>query len=136
MFGWLREAAACASSRNRARKSGSLPELRAQQLDRHVAIELGVARPVDRGHAALPKELDQAIAAAEDAPDLGHGLLVSLSCARPAPRPGASYRTGSDRRRAQMSSVRRYSRNSLPMSGRASASSTDAWSQPIVVPAS
>ena len=32
--------------------------------------------------------------------------------------------------------VRRYSRNSGPRSGRWSASSTVAWSQPIVVPAS
>jgi hypothetical protein len=52
-------------------------ELGAQQLDRDVAIQLGVARPVDRRHAALSEELHEAIAAAQDAPDLGHGLLVS-----------------------------------------------------------
>jgi len=52
---------------------------------RDVAIELGVPGAVDRGHAALTKQLDQAVPTAERGPDLGHGLGVSpLLRPRPA----------------------------------------------------
>ncbi len=116
---------------------GVLAELGPQQLDGDVPLELRVARPVDRRHAALPEELKEAVTTPERGPDLGHGVLVLLCRAPCAGRilPYAVGRaTGSGR--GQMSSERRYSRNSGPVSGRASASSTDAWSQPIVVPAS
>ena len=137
MLGWLSEAAARGLVAEAGEEVRVAPELGAQQLDGDVAIELGVARPVDGRHAALPEELDQAIAPAQHAPDLGHGLLVSPLLPRARRRgPRASYRTRSDPPPRQMSSERRYSRNSVPRSGRSSASSTDAWSQPIVVPAS
>ena len=79
-----------------------------QDLDRDVALELGVAGPVDRGHAALAEQLDEAVATAEDGRRCRSQVEASevgaeLGCAR---------------------------------SGRWSARSTVAWSQPIVVPAS
>ena len=124
-----------------AEEVGVLAELGAEELDGDVAIQLGVAGAVDRRHPALAEELDQAVAAAEDAPDLGHGVL-SLPRARAAApdvaRHRASYHGPVRRGPAadQRSSDRRYSRMSPANSGRPSASSTDARSQPIVVPAS
>ena len=106
MLGWLSEAAARASSRNRARKSGSCAELGPQELDGDVPLELRVARPVDRRHAALPEQLEQPVAAAEGAPDLGHGVVVS--CAVRAPRGAGRILPYAPRGfRAQMSSDRR-----------------------------
>ena len=46
---------------------GVLAVLGPQELDRDVALELGVAGAVDRGHAALPEQLDQPVPSAEDA---------------------------------------------------------------------
>ena len=115
---------------------GVLAELGPQELDRHVALELRVARPVDRGHAALAEQLEQAVASAEGAPDLGHGVCHLLWPSAPVRPAHPTLRRARARPARQMSSVRRYSRKAGPVSGRASASSTDAWSQPIVVPAS
>ena len=61
---------------------GVLAELGSQELDRDVALELRVARPVDRGHAALAEQLEQAVASAERAPDLGHGVVSPLCAVR------------------------------------------------------
>ncbi len=57
---------------------GVAPELGAQQLDGNVALELRVARAIDAGHAALSEKLQQTVSPAEDAPDLGHGLVISM----------------------------------------------------------
>jgi len=56
--------------------------LRPEELDRDEAIELVVVGAIDPGHAALPEELHEPIAAAEDRPDLRQagssgGLRVS-----------------------------------------------------------
>ena len=59
---------------------GVLAELRSQQLDRHVAIELRIAGAVDGGHPALAEQLHQAVPAAERRPDLGHGVGSLPSC--------------------------------------------------------
>src|SRR5207245_5741869 len=58
--------------------------LRPQELDRDVAIQLAIVSAVDPGHAALPEELHELVAAAEDRPDLRQawssgGLLPTAS---------------------------------------------------------
>ncbi len=77
---------------------GVASELGPQQLDGDVALELRVARAIDPGHAALSEKLQQAVSPAEDASDLGHGLVNSMrrssisgpraSYSTAAPRPG------------------------------------------------
>ena len=121
--------------------------LGSKELEGHVATETGIGRPVDRRHPALADQLDETIATTEDLPDLRQDVpsavharpsgtdprgIVPHAVGRPSGRP--RLRTDSDRR--QIGSARRYSRNSPARSGRASASSTEAFSQPIVVPAS
>ena len=53
MFGWFSEARICASRSNRASRSGSVANESRQDLDRDVAIEPRVARPIDLTHAAV-----------------------------------------------------------------------------------
>ena len=140
--------------------------LGAEDLDRDVAIELGVVGAVDGGHAPLPEELHQPIPPAQDAADLrqiavshrvgwpsGARIVAYRPHALAAParvqtlRDALTVTVGTDRGTsprglrprlgsAYSSRPWRYSRNSRPSSGRASASSTDALSQPMVVPAS
>ena len=52
MFGWFSEASVLASRWNRATRSGSDDEHLRQNLDRDVAIEVRVARPIHFAHAA------------------------------------------------------------------------------------
>ena len=63
--------------------------LGAQHLDRDVAAELRVVGAVDRGHATLAEQLDEAIAAAEYLSYLGQGLVVPLQI-RGQPREGSA----------------------------------------------
>ncbi len=63
---------------------GVLAVLGTQHLDRDIALELRVVRPVDRGHATLAEELDQAVAPAEDGPDIRQACL-RVRAARPSP---------------------------------------------------
>ena len=93
---------------------GIPPVLRPEDLDRDVAVELVIMAAVDPGHATLPEQLDEPVSAAKGPPHLGHPLTPIR----------------------QIPSVWRYCRNSGARSGRSRASSTDALSQPIVVPAS
>ena len=112
-------------------KSGSRAVLGSQDLDGDVPLELVVAGAVDRGHAALPEELDQPIAPAEDAP-----ISAKVSIVPPAgPAPGGPHGSRARRRRP---ALRRRLEASAWTGGRRSleGGSTDAWSQPIVVPAS
>ena len=106
-------------------EGGVAAVLGAQHLDRDVAAELGVVGPVDGRHAALAEQLDQAVAAAEDVSYLGQGRAAPIAVGPAGARDSAQVEAGRGSRR-----------NSPPMSGRSSASSTDALSQPIVVPAS
>ena len=52
MFGWFSPPAARASCSNRRRRSASSEKRRGQDLDRDVALQLMIARPVDLAHAA------------------------------------------------------------------------------------
>ena len=88
--------------------------LRAQHFDRNVTTQLGVVGAEDGRHSALAEKLDEAIAAGEYLSYLGQGLVVPLQIrGQPAK---VQLRSSPDRKR----------RNSPPMSGRSSASSTEA----------
>ena len=78
MFGWLSDGGRPGLVAEPREEVGVLAELGPQELDRDVALELRVARPVDRRHAALPEELEQPVAPAERLPDLGHGVFAPL----------------------------------------------------------
>ena len=105
--------------------------LGAQHLDRDVAAQLRVVGAEDRGHAALAEQLDEPVATGEHLSYLGQARRTLRDCALARVASHAhvlatQLRSSPDRKR----------RNSPPMSGRSSASSTEALSQPIVVPAS
>ena len=111
----------------------------AQDLDRDVTLQLGVAGAVDRRHAALAEQFDQSISTAEDGADLSQGILRMTG--RGAPRARiVAYDAGMSgtvtTRQPWSSRPRRWARSSAARSGRASARSTVAFSQPMVVPAS
>ena len=118
------------------REIGVAQVFRSQQLDRDVTAQLGVERSIDGRHAALAEQLDQPIATAQDRPDLRQAVFPLVG----APMVGASggivpHGPGAAVVRQSWSCCR-YARNSVARSGRCRASSTDAFSQPIVVPAS
>jgi hypothetical protein len=79
---------------------GIVTVLGAEDLHRHVALQLAVDRPKDGGHASLPEQLDEAIATAQDAADLRQTTLLTNPVAPSSLSPGpatsaASYRTAS-----------------------------------------
>src|SRR6185436_20426699 len=61
------------------REIGVAQVLGAEQLDGDIASELGVGRPVDRGHAALSEQLHEPVAAAKDRPDLSQTCPSNVS---------------------------------------------------------
>jgi hypothetical protein len=61
---------------------------RVEHLDGDVAAELAVGRPVDRGHAALAQQLDQAIAPAEHVAETSHDPSPSSAAGRRHAGPG------------------------------------------------
>ena len=52
MCGWLSDASVCASRSKRARRSGSAASTAREDLDRDIAVQLRVARPIHLAHAA------------------------------------------------------------------------------------
>ena len=74
MFGWWSWARSCASRSNLARRSSSSVKAGGQDLDRDVALELGVGRAVDLPHAAFA-ELVGDLVGAEPSPD--HGVPIT-----------------------------------------------------------
>ena len=111
----------------------------AQDLDRDITLQLGVARTVDRRHAALAEQFDQSVSTTEDGADLSQGILRLTMRGAPCARivaydAGMSGRVTT--RQPWSSRPRRWARSSAARSGRSSARSTVALSQPIVVPAS
>ena len=61
MFGWLSEARTRASRSESPQAVRIVCEIRGQELDGHLAIEPGVARPIDLAHAAFADERSQDI---------------------------------------------------------------------------
>ena len=62
MFGWLREASTCASRVKRARRSGSSPKQGRQDLQRDVAMQLGVAGAEDFSHPSRTERREDLVA--------------------------------------------------------------------------
>ena len=103
-------------------EGGVAPVLGVKDLDRDLAAELGVGGAIDRRHAALAQELDEPVSAPEHVAERCHSS-ISPVFARPPGRIRGRGRAGSPRTRRPCRAVAR-------------ASSTDAFSQPIGVPAS
>ena len=99
MLGWFSEATDWASMPEAGDEVGVAAVLGPEDLDGDVAAELAVRGAVDGGHAALAEQLDQPIAAAEDASDLRQVLPSSArGLGRPA-RPGIVPASVTRRRR-------------------------------------
>src|ERR1035437_4149710 len=108
-----------------------------QQLDLDVSIELRVLSAVLGGVGALTEQLYEPVAAPDHLSDFGQERSSPSRCGSTDYCFSYSLARIRDPIRSQpMSRVCRYCLNSLPMSCLASANSTDALSQPIVVPAS
>ena len=112
-------------------EGGVSPVLGTQHLDRHVTSQLDVVRAVDGCHAPLAEQLDQSIATGKYLSDFGQ--VFSCPVSRPLASPAAEARLFWPQLRSRPA---RKCRKSAPRSGRSSASSTEALSQPMVVPAS
>src|SRR5450759_275515 len=108
-----------------------------QQLDLDVSIELRVLSAELGGIRALTEQLYEPVAAPDHLSDLGQERSSPSRCCSTGHCFNYSLARVRDPIGSQpMSRVCRYCLNSLPMSCLASANSTDAFSQPIVVPAS
>ena len=116
------------------REIGVAEVLGAKQLQGDIATEPGIGGAIDGRHAAAAQQFDQSISAPEDLPDLRQ-IVPSVTVARCPPDLSCA---GIVPHEPVGQSLRpwRYARNSVPRSGRARAISTEALSQPIVVPAS
>ena len=66
---------------------GIVTVFRVQHLDSDVAAELAVGGPVDRGHAALAQQLDEAIAPAEHVAETSHDPSPSSAAGRRSAEP-------------------------------------------------
>ena len=76
MFGWL-SAARDARLAQEARGEGGIGGVeRRELLQRHLAVEIGLAREPDDRHAAAP-DLLQELEAADRAQNLGHDLSMT-----------------------------------------------------------
>ena len=116
------------------REVGVAQVLGSEELEGDVAAEPGVRGAIDGRHPAAAEKLDQTVATAQDLPDLRQIVPSPWWPSR-----GRDVRCGGivpHERGRQSWSVFRYARNSVPRSGRVRAISTEALSQPIVVPAS
>ncbi len=79
MPGWLRLARICASRVNRASRSGSLAKASGKDLQRDLAVELGVGGLPDLAHAALAEEGGDVVVADRGAGAEGHELSGTVT---------------------------------------------------------
>ena len=95
MCGWFSEARACASRSKRPRRSGSDAKTRGKNLDRDLAMQLGVAGAIDLAHTANAERADDLVRADVCAGRQRHEV-IGAAAAGDGGRPAGLYRSRVD----------------------------------------